>query len=70
MKKLEEHRHKFIWEQFNPEQENAVDEEMKQYDVLSREIGALEISIDELNKSVAGKEVRRDSLSANIQDQR
>ncbi len=64
--KSEEHRQKFMWEQFNPEQEKAVDEEMKRYDVLSKEIGALEIRIDELNKSLAGKEVRRDALSGSI----
>ncbi|MFZ0282204.1 MAG: hypothetical protein WAL29_11170, partial [Bacteroidales bacterium] len=64
--KSEEHRQKFMWEQFNPEQEKAVDEEMKRYDVLSKEIGALEIRIDELNKSLAGKEVWRDALSGSI----
>ena len=64
--RLEEHRQKFIWEPFNPDQEKRVDEEMKRYDDLCLRIKEIELKTDELNRSVADEEVRRENLTAKI----
>ena len=61
-----EHRGKFIWEKYDPEQEQKVSEEINRFDELSGEISVLESKTEEDEKSIAAKETRRDDLAAKI----
>ena len=65
-KKHEEHLKKFIWQQFEPEKKEGVEEEICRYNELSKEIGDLETKIDQFTKSLAGKEALRDDLTSKI----